>query len=423
MTRRVLILAYDFPPRGGTAVLRVTKFARYLSEFGWQPVVVSAAIHGGLRDDALLAQLPPDIEVIRVPNPFAPSGAGTGTHTATPSLRARIRRQLRNLLVPDAQMLWVPAAVRAASRRLAQGDIAALYSTAPPYSVHVAGRWLKQRFPTLPWLMDLRDIWSENPAITNVVTYKLQRAWEAACVRAADHVSTATDGQRRLLLAAHALDPSRTSTITNGFDSADLPQSPATLRPMHAPLRLTYVGSIIGTRAAASQGLFDALRQLQAEGMTAAELQVRLIGIFDQSIYAAARPLEEEGLVRLEPFVPQAAAYAAMADSDVLLLLASDDREGQLSHPNKLFEYFALGRPILALAPHGDVARLIRDANAGETVAPRDTAGIAAALRRLAAAKGSNELARPEGDTRWFARFERRELTRRLAAQLDALLA
>jgi glycosyltransferase involved in cell wall biosynthesis len=416
--RRVLILAYDFPPRGATGVIRVTKFVRYLPEFGWQPVVVAAAVRGGMLDEALLAQLPPELETIRVENRFAPGNAVAGRHAARPSLRARIRQQMRRLFIPDPQLLWVPGVLRATAQRLARGDVDALMTTAPPYSVHVAGLWLKRRFPHLPWLMDLRDIWSENPVIPNLLSYKLHRAWEWACLSHADLVTTATDGQRRLIERSFAVPPGRISTITNGFDPADLP---ALAPPPHsATLRLTHVGSLVGNRAAATKGLFDALTLLAAQGITADDLQVRLVGVFDPEIYHWSAVLLERGLVQLVPFVPYAEAVAEMTAAQVLLLITADDREGRLSHPNKLFEYFALGRPILALTPEGDVARLIREAEAGVAVPPLASEQIVVALHRLLAEHRAGQLGIAANPSR-FARFERRELTRQLAERLDTL--
>src|SRR4051794_39505358 len=68
LTQSVLYLAYFFPPRGGAAVQRSLKFARYLPQFGWRPLVVA---NGGVvrdtatqvQDPTLLGELPPDAVV------------------------------------------------------------------------------------------------------------------------------------------------------------------------------------------------------------------------------------------------------------------------------------------------------------------------------------------------------------------------
>ncbi len=420
MPRTVLILTYDFPPRGTTSVLRVAKFVRYLPANGWHPVVVTAAVRGGLRDNSLMEQLPPGLEVVRVPNAFAPREGAASPHSASPTSRARLRSALRQLFVPDAQVLWTPPALEAASARISRGGITAVFSTAPPFSTHLTALLLKRRHPELPWVMDLRDIWSENPAITSPLVYRMQRALERRCLSAADHVVTATDGQRRLLEERFPLVTTKISTITNGFDPADVP--PARPLPSSGPLRVTHAGSIVGNRATASRGLFDALSRLAAHGVTGQQLEVRLLGTHDPLIYTLAAPLESTGIVRLLPPVPYREAWDEMRSAGALLLLSSDDREGRLSHPNKLFEYWAAGRPVLALTPDdGDVARLVRESGSGSAVSPGDVDAIAGALRQLIA---SSELEpRPAPANGGLARWERSELTRQLATVLDRVSA
>ncbi len=41
VVRRVLMIAYHFPPEGGAGVQRSAKLARFLPECGWQPVVIT----------------------------------------------------------------------------------------------------------------------------------------------------------------------------------------------------------------------------------------------------------------------------------------------------------------------------------------------------------------------------------------------
>ena len=38
--KRVLVIAFIYPPLGGSGVQRTLKFCKYLPEFGWQPYVV-----------------------------------------------------------------------------------------------------------------------------------------------------------------------------------------------------------------------------------------------------------------------------------------------------------------------------------------------------------------------------------------------
>jgi glycosyltransferase involved in cell wall biosynthesis len=64
--QRVLMIAHHFPPAGGSGSNRALAFARYLPEYGWEPIVITLAEDwASNRDDDLLAQLPPNLRVIR----------------------------------------------------------------------------------------------------------------------------------------------------------------------------------------------------------------------------------------------------------------------------------------------------------------------------------------------------------------------
>ncbi|MDE2997081.1 MAG: glycosyl transferase family 1, partial [Bacteroidota bacterium] len=39
--RRVLFVTYYFPPSGGSGVQRGLKMVKYLSDFGWEPIVLT----------------------------------------------------------------------------------------------------------------------------------------------------------------------------------------------------------------------------------------------------------------------------------------------------------------------------------------------------------------------------------------------
>jgi glycosyltransferase involved in cell wall biosynthesis len=87
------------------------------------------------------------------------------------------------------------------------------------------------------------------------------------------------------------------------------------------------------------------------------------------------------GVVRFDAWLPHATALQRLADSDALLILQPDLR---LAIPAKLYEYAAVGRPILALADtDGAVARIIADEGWGRTVSNDDVEAIVSAMDDL----------------------------------------
>jgi hypothetical protein len=76
--------------------------------------------------------------------------------------------------------------------------------------------------------------------------------------------------------------------------------------------------------------------------------------------------------VRIQDWLPHAAAQAVVEQADVLLLLAQEQPD---QIPNKLYEYLGSRRPILAFADaEGETARMLRRAG-GHYVVTGDDAG------------------------------------------------
>lgn len=426
--KRVLVIAFNFPPQGGTGTLRVTKFVRYLPEFGWEPVVICLDSQANY-DAGLLAEVPAETEVHRIGWPaavrlaYGASGPGSLPLPAIGGVRpgglARLRQAAkgaaRSLLIPDVALPWVPGAVQAAGRIIGEGKIDALLTTSPPPSVHLAGWWLKHRFPRLPWVADFRDPWSQSHGVITSRVYRPNYWLERACCDRADRVLHVTDSLRGQALAAFPrLAPGKIITLPNGYDPADLGTLPA-----HEPtsrLTLAFVGQLSEIR---SQTQFvPALLALAEDPRMAERLCVRFVGSVPPAVAQALQPLIASGVVTILPFVPHEAALAEMARADVLLQLEANIPELRSSRPNKLYEYLAVGRPILAVVGEGESTTLVRETQSGLVVNPDDREGIMAGLRELVASWERGDLAGgppPAG----YAVYQRRNLTGRLAQVLD----
>jgi glycosyltransferase involved in cell wall biosynthesis len=168
--------------------------------------------------------------------------------------------------------------------------------------------------------------------------------------------------------------------------------------------------------------LFRALAQVRAER---ADLEVRLevVGHIGEHIKAAAEAQGLSSVVEFSGYLPHAEAIARVAAADVALVIVADRPGTRGVVTGKLFEYFAVGLPVLALAPlQGDAAHLVAANDAGWTVASHDVDAIAARIVALADDKRRGVVRRgaaPEV----VAKYERRALTGQLAAILDGVVA
>lgn len=419
--KRVLVLAYDFPPQGGTGVIRVTKLVKYLPAHGWSPVVVCADAASS-PDPGLLAELPADLEVHRVPWPgwlrplwSVPSAAdASGPPGRVGGRRPRLR-WARRLLVPEPAILWLPGAERAAARVLGGAPVDALLSTSPPNAIHLAARLLAARFE-LPWVADFRDPWTAAGAVVagpGFLGRTFQRRLERGVLAAADRTMTISEPLAAATEAAFGDVLRRpVAVITNGFDPDDFAAPPPPLDP---GFTLTYVGTVLGTRTdnAFPEGLRLALARSAAFRSRAC---VRFVGALAPEYRARLAGLEAN--VEVLPFVTHDEALRLMRGARALLLLLPREPVAAMTFTGKFFEYLAARRPMLAVAPPGVVADLVRDEGIGRAAPPGDPEAIAAALLELFAAVEADPTGTAPSEA-ILARFDRRRLAGRMAAILD----
>lgn len=401
------MLAYYFPPLGGGGVQRSLKHAKYLPEFGFDPIVVTTTgIGHRLRDPTLAADIPEQAIVVRPPEiPLHMA------KWAAQSLlrRARLPTKLAELLAwPDEFAGWVPGALVATLQAVRRHRPVVLYSTSSPVSAHLVGL-LASRLTGLPWVADFRDAWTLNPEgepLLGSASASLER-------RIVERAATLVVVDETIRLRGLEDGDPRRVVIPNGVDPDDVPL--ADRARTRDALTIAHVGMLYGARDV--MPVLNALRRLVWSGaLDAAQIDLRLVG--------DVRLPPEADLSRLPVTVrgnvDHTEAVAEMAHADVLLLYQP---AGWRASTGKIFEYLATGRPILCVAPlDSPAARLVTELGAGVCAAPDDADAIDDALRRLDAARRNGGLAADETvRAEALRRYSRRELARRLAETLDAV--
>jgi len=435
--KRVLLVSYHFPPVGGAGVQRPAKFARYLPEFGWDVSVLQAENPSvPLLDPSLLDELPSETLIVKA-RTFEPSYAakqavakGEG-HTAANRAPSRLRGALKATatfaLQPDAQILWLPLALRAGRALLRRLPHDAILATAPTYTNLLVGALLA-READVPLISDFRDEWDlsstywENAPKARVALAIQRRMQQFVLRRSAAIVATTQASTARI--AARATEAGvrpRATCIYNGWDAGDLREAaramPA-LPPHSDRFRLVYAGTLWNLTSVAP--VADAVELLARDAPALLQrLELVVVGRKTPDQLAQLVRIARAGAtVENLDYCPHPVALATMQSADAVLLLLSDLPGAERVAPAKVFEYLAVRRPILAVLPEGEIAQLVRDNDADSHRLPGDVAGIAEWLRvRLGSRASPSAL----GDEAAIARFERRALTGELAALLDDL--
>jgi glycosyltransferase involved in cell wall biosynthesis len=233
----------------------------------------------------------------------------------------------------------------------------------------------------------------------------------------ADGLIAVSDGVKEDLVSRHPeAEKKRWTTISNGFDDADF----AGLVPKTDPDRfiLTYTGSLYGKRNPLV--LLEALRSLLSEKPRLRnKILLRFVGRADSSYLDAFSDLG--GAVETVPYVPHRESLQFLMDSSALLLIIDDAPASRSIATGKLYEYAGARKPILALAPEGAAADVVRSLDEGVVVPPGDLNAVRKALETLVERWEKHGLSVHSGDGR-TDQYERKHLTGRLAEWFDGLV-
>jgi len=446
--RNLLICAQNFPPLGGGGVIRMVKFAKYLPEFGWNPIVLTVAEDqhvGNPIDPSLAAQLDPGLTIIRARTigvrgqPQTGAGVNTNSSGEPPvsneaALQAHsstIRRTLKSLtrryrVWEDHGYLWLPNATRAAFKAADRYKLDAVLTTSPPHATQWIGYWLR-RFRHIPWVVDFRDGWTDDPLFQSEseLRNRIERMQERMIVSSANYVVCAAETIRNDLLGKYShIAPEKVEVLLNGFDPADFAPSSTDNTSRVAqdgdnapkrPLRISYLGSVGGAGRPIAP-LLQALRNLTAADMGADSIEVTFAGTMPDDDRAAATVLPN---VQVLGYLPHDEAVRHMQEADVLLGIMGPDMGKAVA--GKLYEYAAAGKPILLLSGPGPSPDLVLKNRWGWVCDTFDSEGIASALRECVRLYWEGNLQAYAPSPNSLEQYDRRKVTERLAGILDTI--
>lgn len=421
--KKILIITYYWPPAGGPGVQRWLKFAKYLPDFGWKPIIYTPENPSyPLIDETLMKEVPENIEMVktRIWEPYQLAEklnksnkkfkAGQFDVGKNQSWKSKLSIWIRgNFFIPDARVFWVKPSIQFLEKYLKENKIDTIVTSGPPHSLHLIGLGLKERLPHLKWIADFRDPWTEISYYKHLKLTKSSdrkhRKLESAVFKNADITlaTSYTDAENFRKAGANAF------CITNGFDESDSGEK--VKEQKNQAFTLSYIGVLEQLRN--PENLWKSLHELIHENHDfAANFKLKLVGRIDDKILQSIENSNLKDHILNLGYLSHGKAVEEMQNSEMLLITNFPNESSKGIIPGKIFEYLASGKQILSFGPdQADVAKILEETQAGKHFNYHDTESVKAfILEKFDLWKSGNLLE----NTQHIEQFSRKNLTRQL---------
>ena len=419
--RRLALVSGQFPPSNLVGAQRARLWSRYLPEFGWEPIVVTADPdrYEEQPDPDLLRLVAPGLRVIHAP-----------TWSTRP-----VR------LVGDIGVRAFKGCYRVLSDLARRREIDFVLVTIPPNFLAPLGRLIHDRFG-VPFGIDYQDPWVnrwpgvEVPFSRAWASYTLSTWLEPFSVRGASLITGMAPGyvagmlERNPAVARNAV----VACMPMGIAPEDydlvrrFDKPPFLFRPGDGQIHMIYAGALLPAGVAVLDAFLAGLRDLKERAPeVASRLKVHFVGTGrspdDPQGHRVAPRAQASGVADMVDEHPARIGYVDalnhLSHSDAVLVLGSTEAHYT---PSKVFQAMLSNRPVFALLHEASSAvGIVREADAGVVLtltqehlpAPR---AVSDALRSLLASHGATGR---EVDAATFETWSARESTRALAVALD----
>jgi glycosyltransferase involved in cell wall biosynthesis len=378
--KKLLLIAYFYPPLGGPGVQRPVKLVKYLKKFGWQTDVITVkdiVFHSydkGLEqeDEANLVLRTPSLDPMSVLKLFTKNKTNRSNNIYFGSSE-RFKSFVRNLFPFDEKIGWFSSAYKAGKKLLKSTKYDAVMATTGPYTSALIAYKLSKKF-NLPLIIDYRDHWSLNPYLKERtwVNKILSKYWESKILKHASVVSTIGNTMRSELIDQFGKQlKSKMKVMYNGFDESDFT---GVKKQSNDKITFRYLGNFYGMRT--PKYFIQALENLEKRKELPTDIQFEFIGNYYPESRKFLSQNSASKIIRIRDQVEHEEALQLLVNSDaVMLFIASATGKGILT--GKIFEYLRSNKPILAMIPpDGEAAGILSETNQNNICSSEDVTSI-----------------------------------------------
>ena len=367
--KKVLILAYYWPPKGGVGVQRWLKLTKYLCRHKYQPIVYTP--EGGitpLQDDSLLSSIPKQVEVIKnkIFEPIRLFSFFRKNKYASDILMKTKSNFLdfifiwirTNFFIPDSRSFLIKPSISFLNNYLKSHPVDVIISSGPPHSMHMIALSLKQ-YHNLKWIADFRDPWTDIEYFDKLPFLPFMKSkhkkMEKKVVSNADLVLSVSPYWASQI---QQIGAKKTFVLYNGFDVDDYRQS--IQKTNSNRFKIGHFGLYNELRD--HSFLWKVINQISYENKEfLSDLQLFFAGEVYDNFVTNMKYYKLDDKLIYEGFLNHNQSIQKMMDCDLLLVTQSMTKSVKGRLPAKVFEYLGAKRPILAIGEkNSDLEKILK---------------------------------------------------------------
>lgn len=413
--RKVLVIAYYFPPMGLSGVQRTLKFVKYFPEYDWKPIVLTTGSTNYYAFDNTLLNEIGDTIIYRTENdPFNLKDKKNNTTIQFPSsLKQKIGRFLLQLLfIPDSRSRWKKYAVKLGEKIIEEHpDIKLIYATAPPFTDFLVAQKLSKKY-NIPFVIDYRDLWVDNPQCFFPTPFHKRKhiSLEKKVLTNANKIFVITRQMKEKIISRYRFVRHQDiNIISHGFDKEDFDN----IIPKQKSNKLIFTHSGIFPDDRTPKYFLNAISKfIKANPNAKDKIELRFIGLLTKKNIKLIYKYRLNDIAVMTGYLPHKDAVQQIMSSDVLWLMMTNNIET----PGKFFEYIGSKKPLLLMIPDGALKQIGTAYNASFITAPKNVNQIVEKIQNIYLLWEQGKLPIPSDD--FVNQFDRKYLTSLLAKEM-----
>lgn len=319
--KRILIIAYYFPPYGQVGAFRISKLVKYFNRFGWNVSVITIdeKYYGTeTLDFKKLDDIPNDVKIIK---------------TSRMDIKLGVREE---------GIYWGGSVFKAIYKECKKEKYDYIYYTSGPF-MHLWVAPILNKISKVPYILDFRDPWLLSPYNNSNKFKKFAKVIEPRVIKSAKYILNVTDDATNMY-SKHYKNVNRKKfiTIENGFDSEDF-ENIQKKHFKYKGINVVYAGKLGEFRDITK--FLDAVKLYNEDNDN--KIIFNHIGKREDSIEKyIANNAEMEQFINQIGFLPYSDTLMYINSADVCLIISG-------GHPyeptTKIYDYLALNKKILCI--------------------------------------------------------------------------